>query len=73
MSNSTKPQQAVKARQEPEQAAQSDEQLLQQSLGFEQKYAKDIQARVDAGLTRSQALDVQRAQVALNVRRGAQQ
>lgn len=47
----------------------SDEQLLEMSGAFERKYAAEIQARVDAGLTREQAVDVQKAQIALDLRR----
>lgn len=42
----------------------TDEQLLEMSGGFEKKFAKEIQERIDAGLTREQAVDVQKAQVA---------
>lgn len=46
-----------------------DAQLLAQSGAFERKYEREIQARVDAGLTREQAVDVQKAQVAHDLRR----
>lgn len=42
----------------------SDADLLQASAAFEKRFAAEIQARMSAGLSYQDALDVQRAQVA---------
>lgn len=44
-------------------ATQDDAALLEASEGFEKKYAEQIATRVAAGLTREQAISVQREQV----------